>query len=199
MNLHFQDFEIEPDIAAAADGSERDAAADAPRQTFRATIKSAAFDRANNSFNISGIRIPSGGVPILWQHDRSGLPLGWVSDFTKTDKALKATLNFNEGHEYGMWFANLISSGAVRNVSGGFVGVQRKELDDPKNPKNYYMGYVHPAYYIGRTAITKAELVEVSLVNVPADRTARIAASLDGGGGAATITRADLRRAFGLN
>lgn len=195
---HTFEFELDPpdgaDAITAANGDD-EAPASTTRTRFRATIKSSAFDRSNNSFVISAIRIPSGGVPLLWQHNQDDYPLGWVDNFQKTNTSLRAELQFNTDYGYGMWFAARVAEGNIRSVSGGFTGVERKMLDDEKDPDNYYYGWVYPPYYKGRTQITKSELVEVSLVNVPADRTARIRAEL------AELhipTKAEIRAALGL-
>ena len=175
MELAWREFGV--DIQAAADETTGEGAQE--RRTFTATIKAQEYDRANNKFIVEGISVPRTGVPILWHHNQQGIPLGRASNFETTARTLKAKLSFSPSREWGAWAIEMIESGDMDKVSGGFTNVERRFVDDPDDPKNYWLGLQYPEYYIGRTDIISSELVEVSLVNVPADPRAQIRAGLE--------------------
>ena len=167
------------EVIDAEEGSD---APGAPARTkFPVTIKSQAYDRDNHAFQIKSIRLPSDGVPILKHHDRYGDPLGWVDEFGKTDAAtprLTGILDFDSEDPDAMRIAGKVARKVIRYVSGGFSGVEYKMIDDPDDPDNYHYGAVGiPYLYKGRMDITKSELMEVSVVNTPADRYAKIRAA----------------------
>lgn len=187
MELYYHGLDL-VDITAQAGDSSAGA-----RSVFRATIKSSRYDRANNSFNIAGIEIAARGVPLLWHHDQQAAPLGHVNNFTKMATQLQGDIRINRGHASGDFVAQLVEEGDLNYVSGGFTNVKRRFVDDPDDRKNYRFGIKDPYFYIGRTEIVSSELVEVSVVNIPADKTATIKNAL-----ADMIGVNDLRGALGL-
>lgn len=169
----------------------------APRSSFPVVVKNRAYDRANNSYDIPNIRVPaSGKVPLVRDHDKLMLPLGSADSFQWSPNVLRAMLHFDEGDEEAMQVAGKVERGYLTSVSGGFRDVKREFVDDPQDKRNYYMGLRYPEYYMGRTRITSAELVEVSLTNFPADRYATITASATAP--AQLPSNAELRQWLGL-
>lgn len=184
---------------AADEGAEP---APAPPTRFPVVVKSQAFDRDNNSYDIQAMQIPQEGVPLLVNHDRHGMPVGWVDEFEKTSRyntpILKAQLAFDEGDAEAMVYAGKVARRMYRWVSGGWNNITSEPIDDVDDPANYYEGIMIPWLYKGRSKITKSELMEVSLVNTPADPRAKITASVqDRAADAAMVIRA-MRAGFGL-
>jgi len=159
--IHRLDFDIEivPDsfeILTKEEGEQE--------RTMVAVISSANVDRVGDRIlpgAFSNVKLgQKSSIPLLWGHDRSGYPVGksqWIKndrknktvigkfEFASTTKALEA------------W--ELVEQGFITKVSVGFNVTSQDALS-----KNDFGGY----------DIKSAELLEVSLVNIPANRDAVI-------------------------
>jgi HK97 family phage prohead protease len=124
---------------------------------FEATVTTSEADRSNENILTSGIDTTTWagtGMPVLYGHDYSGLPIGKGLSF-KTMKN-KMTARFQlavEEYPFAKTVAALIKGGYLNSVSIG--GIVREWTDDYKT-------------------IAKMEMVEFSVVPVPANASAII-------------------------
>jgi HK97 family phage prohead protease len=144
------------------------------RRTFRATAKAVStgvydvtlstsnLDREQDRINVNGWQV-HGAPPLLWQHDANQLPLGRVSGLHVEGDALRGRMTFTPRgmNPFADKVADLIAAGFLTSVSVGF-----RPLEAPK--LNTDGGYTY----------TKQELLELSVVNVPAHPEARIEADM---------------------
>ena len=126
---------------------------------FEATVTTSEMDRSNENILTSGIETntwETTGMPVLYGHDYSGLPIGKGLSF-KTMKN-KMTARFQlavEEYPFAKTVAALIKGGYLNSVSIG--GIVKEWTDDYKT-------------------IAKMEMVEFSVVPVPANASAIITA-----------------------
>ncbi len=134
---------------------------DEPERVMVATISSAEVDRDGDRvlpgafFNLS-----KGPFPLLWGHDSHSFPVGksqWIKNDRK-NKKVKGKFVFANTPKSIESF-DLIKGGFISNVSVGFVIPSRDDME-----QNDFGGW----------DFSKAELLEVSLVNIPANRDAVI-------------------------
>ena len=166
QHLDFE-FEIVPDgsdITTKEDGE--------PERIMTAVISSASVDRVGDrvlpgAFNNLGKDGKS--IPLLWAHDRQSMPVGksqWIKN-NHRDKTVEAKFLFRSNPQSkDVW--DMVKEGFITKVSVGFNVLQDGWV------KNDTGGY----------DISKAELLEVSLVNIPANRDAVIQgvkSMIDGG------------------
>lgn len=88
---------------------------------------------------------------ILWAHNYSALPIGVAEKIEQTDKGLiiKGRFASEEANPFAQQVKRLYEEGIQKAVSVGFIPLERDEADSSK--------------------ITKAELLELSFVPVPAN------------------------------
>jgi len=102
------------------------------------------------------------GGPLLWSHDQRSLPVGkilWIKVAGEGDEAeLIGKARFNETTELAVDVAKLVKSGDLTGISVGFRPLEFETRDE------------------GGREFKSQELLEVSVVNVPANPEARITA-----------------------
>lgn len=154
QHLDFE-FEIVPDGFEILTKDEGE-----PERTMTAVISSANIDRVGDRVLPGAFKnLGKDGktIPLLWSHDRSSMPIGksvWIKNSHK-DKTVVGKFVFrNNPQSKDVW--DMINEGFITKVSVGFnVLSEGWEQND-------FQGY----------DISKAELLEVSLVNIPANRDA---------------------------
>lgn len=159
---------------AVAEGNGDEMNREMKRRTFQATAKAVStgvydvtlstsnLDREQDRINVNGWQVHS-AIPLLWQHDANQLPLGRVSGLRVEGDALRGRMTFTPRglNTLADKVADLIAAGFLTSVSVGF-----RPLEAPK--LNADGGYTY----------TKQELLELSVVNVPAHPEARIDADM---------------------
>ena len=100
---------------------------------------------------------------VLAQHDSDDWPIGKCLGFMMNSENLEATLQFHRITEEACEVADLVAAGYVRAVSVGIIPIESEEQTID-----------------GKTVIvyTKSELVEFSVVSIPANREALIKKSI---------------------
>ena len=120
---------------------------------YKVLASTAAIDRQGDSILQSGWDISNFKLnPVMpWAHDYSELPIGKVTSIEVTDRGLEAEFEFApaEGNPKAQQIKVLYDEGYLNAVSVGFIPKERK----------------------GNTII-KAELLEISMVPVPANQEA---------------------------
>ena len=100
---------------------------------------------------------------VLAQHDSDDWPIGKCLGFMMNGENLEATLQFHRITEEACEVADLVAAGYVRAVSVGIIPIESEEQTiDGKTV----------------TVYTKSELVEFSVVSIPANRQALIKNSI---------------------
>lgn len=100
---------------------------------------------------------------VLAQHDSDDWPIGKCLGFAMNGENLEATLQFHRITEEACEVADLVAAGYVRAVSVGIIPIESEEQTiDGKRI----------------TVYTKSELVEFSVVSIPANREALIKKSI---------------------
>lgn len=100
---------------------------------------------------------------VLAQHDSDDWPIGKCLGFMMNGENLEATLQFHRITEEACEVADLVAAGYVRAVSVGIIPIESEEQTiDGKTV----------------TVYTKSELVEFSVVSIPANREALIKKSI---------------------
>jgi len=100
---------------------------------------------------------------VLAQHDSDDWPIGKCLGFAMNGENLEATLQFHRITEEACEVADLVAAGYVRAVSVGIIPIESEEQTiDGKTV----------------TVYTKSELVEFSVVSIPANREALIKKSI---------------------
>lgn len=154
------DFEltIEPDgfeISTKAEGDQE--------RTMTAVITSSSVDRVGDRilpgafFNIGK---DGKSIPLLWAHDRGAAPVGksmWIKPTPGGKKVIGKFIFANTTKAIEAW--DLVQGGFLSKVSVGFNVMSRDDIVENKT---------------GGFDISKAELLEVSIVNIPANRDAII-------------------------
>lgn len=126
------------------------------------TISTSAVDRECDTISVDGwdTKNYQRNPVVLWGHDQASLPIGKVTNITSDGKALKAEVEFATAD------INPIAEQIYQGVLKGFikatsVGFQPLEWDI--NEERQKMGSIPPVDF------TKQELLELSIVNVPAN------------------------------
>jgi HK97 family phage prohead protease len=130
----------------------------AENSSYRFLASTSSIDRQGDSIDQSGWELKSfkQNPVILWAHRYDELPLGKVVDLSITDNGLEADISFasEEANPKAQQVKKLIDDGILNAVSVGFIGKERNG-----------------------NIITKAELLEISIVPVPANQEALVMAS----------------------
>lgn len=135
---------------------------------YRWTLTSAAANRVGDETDIMGFELNDTEFPLLDHHDRREFAIGRVYDVEKTEEALVGTVEFDRGDERGAFLEGKVQRGYIKRGSIGYIELETEPLD-PDND-DYYFG----RWYWGPVKVLRADLLEFSLVNVPADYTATI-------------------------
>jgi len=132
-------------------------------------IKMAELTLTDESLNRYGTRILSKGVslanfkknPVMfYNHDRSRLPIGKWEGIKNTEGKLRATPNFDSGDEFAKEVKRKFEEGYLNAAS---VGILVTAVSN--DPELMLPGQSNPT-------ITKCELMEASIVDVPANANA---------------------------
>ena len=126
----------------------------------------------------------SGSGPVLWAHQYDVPPVGKTIRLTKNSKALLFRVEFAVTQsEFAREIWNLVRDGYLPGVSVGFI---------PKAAEEYEADTVN-SYFAENKRYTAAELLELSVVPVPANRNALKKAYADGKISDKTVELAHLR------
>lgn len=142
---------------------------------FRAIANSGLEDRDGESIDPMGWRVPAGGLPLLYGHNygQGGqLPIGQIDRVrrSKTDGLLiEAEMADTTGYPLAVWAAAMVPR-FLNKLSVGFRPLEWVEPDGKKVTLDDGATYGPRK---GRR-YTKQELLEVSLVPVPADPNAAV-------------------------
>jgi len=148
-------------------------------RTITGTASTPSTDRLGDIVEPLGLEFQN-PLPLLWQH-RHDKPVGLVTMNRPTVDGITFTATFADVPEPGPLRERIeearqsINAGLVRGVSIGFRAIEKSYIDK---------GGVH---------FTKGELIELSLVTVPANRDATIATirTLDDAASSAALGRTD--------
>lgn len=148
------DYEIAVDNSSALEVIKSDGAVE---RSIVATISESSVDRVKDRVMPGAFVNLEKQVPVLWSHQRDELPIGktlWNKNI-KTRRAVKSKILFAPTAK-ALETYELITGGFLTTVSVGMSLIDYEENSE------------------GGIDINKAELLEVSLVNVPANRNAVI-------------------------
>jgi len=125
----------------------------AGEKTYRFLASTSTVDRQGDSVDQSGWELKNfmANPVILWAHNYGELPLGKVINLTISDKGLEAEIVFADAdaNPKAQQVKKLIDEGILNAVSVGFIPKERNG-----------------------NIITRAELLEISIVPVPANQEA---------------------------
>ncbi len=132
--------------------------------TAVASYQDSKGDRDGDVVHLDGLNIKQfkkNKGPILWSHDAKQLPVAKVPQVKIDGKNLSMKIQFPTPEEYG--FADtiykLIKGGYINNLSIGFApDYEKAKYDEKRKGYDFY----------------KSELLETSIVNVPANQHAQI-------------------------
>jgi HK97 family phage prohead protease len=127
-------------------------------RAYDATLSTADVDRERDRVLAEGWVLPP-RVPLLWAHDLKALPVGRVRDMRVVGKALRGRVEFPAPltHPFADVVHKLIEAGFLGDLSVGFSPLDKPRTNDQ-----------------GGFDFGRKELVEVSVVNVPANVAARV-------------------------
>ncbi len=129
------------------------------KKTFRALIN--AYNVVDRHLDLieEGTFVDAAGenpaVVLLWQHRDDQFPVGVIKSITETPVGPVMEFFFADTHE-GATLEHLVLIGAVKAVSVGFIGKEYAIYHDDASDTSWQ-------------TLVKAELLEVSLVNIPAN------------------------------
>lgn len=135
--------------------------------SYRWLFTGAGVNRMGETTDISGIRVDGRSVPLLFNHDKS-LVIGRAYEFDHQDDALYGRVIFDTKDELGAKIERQVREGYLEKASIGF-NIIEEELNEERAAENY------PAPF----DVKRMELLEVSVVSVPADNTANVQRNLD--------------------
>lgn len=134
------------------------------------TISTGAVDRSDDTVNPKGWEVENylKNPVVLFGHDYHSLPIGKAVSLTMEDGALKSRVQFTtkEENPMGDTVYRLIQGGFLKATSVGFKPIEFKTAKDDSRP--YGLDF------------TKQELLEFSIVPVPANPEALIGAAAAG-------------------
>lgn len=117
-----------------------------------------------NRENADLTRFENGIAPVLFNHDRDKI-IGKIEEITFDNKRANATIVFDSDEESEAIFKK-VQSGSLRGVSVGYIRQATTRIEANSTNPIEFMGSV----YKERTDVTtKWELLEISIVSVPAD------------------------------
>jgi HK97 family phage prohead protease len=122
----------------------------ADKKTYTFLASTSSVDRQGDSIDQSGWELENFKKnPVgLWAHKYDELPIAKIENIKVTEKGLEAEFIFAE-HQKAQDIKNLVDTGVLNAVSVGFIGKERNG-----------------------NVITRAELLEISIVPVPANQDA---------------------------
>ena len=136
-------------------------------RALRFTISTGSIDREQDRIAITGwdLRNFKRNPVVLWGHDASRLPIGRALDLRIEDAALKATVEFipddtPEGGQFAEAVYRLARSGFIAATSVGFRPIKWEYTRDPERGADDWFPGID---------FEQQELVELSVVTVPAN------------------------------
>lgn len=135
---------------------------------YRWRLTGAAPNRDGDATDIMGFELNDTEFPLLEHHNQREWAIGRVYDIDKRKDALYGTVEFDRGDERGVYLEGKVQRGYIKRGSIGFIPLEEEPLE-PDN-EDYYWG----RYYFGPVKLVRADLLEFSLANVPADYTATL-------------------------
>jgi HK97 family phage prohead protease len=165
---------IRKQIIAAPDTIETD------KRALRFTISTGSVDRERDTIAIAGWDLANfkNNPVVLWGHDASRLPIGRAFDVTIEGGALKASVEFipddtPEGGQFAEAVYRLARGGFIAATSVGFRPLKWDySADKDRGADDWFPGI----------DFAEQELVELSIVTVPANPEALVDAPLPGEG-----------------
>lgn len=150
------------------------------QRALRFTISTAAIDREQDRIALAGWDLANfrKNPVVLWGHDASRLPIGRAFDLRIEDAALKASVEFipedtPEGGQFAESVYRLARQGFIAATSVGFRPVKWEYTREPsRGSEDWFPGI----------DFEEQELVELSVVTVPANPEALIEAPGPGEG-----------------
>lgn len=150
------------------------------QRALRFTISTAAVDREQDRIALAGWDLANfrRNPVVLWGHDASRLPIGRAFDLRIEDAALKASVEFipietPEGGQFAESVYRLCRQGFIAATSVGFRPVKWEYTREPsRGSEDWFPGI----------DFEEQELVELSVVTVPANPEALIEAPGPGEG-----------------
>jgi len=120
------------------------------KQTYKFLASTSAIDRQGDSIDQSGWELLNfiKNPVLLWAHRYDELPVGKITNIEITELGLEAEVEFAD-HQKAQDVKKLVDDGALNAVSVGFIPKERNG-----------------------NIITRAELLEISIVPVPANQEA---------------------------
>lgn len=148
----FREYYTDAIVDEAVDAAKKDG-------IYRFTITTNKVNRNSRSINIEGLSTENyerNGV-VLYGHDNFGLPIGRMVSLTKKVKSIDAALEFDVADEFAAKVKGKVDRGFMRAVSIGFLPLETRQLESETfGPWKDY-------------EVTKADLLEISIVSIPAN------------------------------
>jgi HK97 family phage prohead protease len=174
---------VRKQIIAPADLIESD------KRALRFTISTASVDREQDTIAVAGWDLSNykNNPVVLWGHDSSRLPIGRAFDVAVEGGALKASVEFipedmPEGGAFAESVYRLARGGFIAATSVGFRPLKWDySTDKDRGADDWFPGI----------DFTEQELVELSIVTVPANPEALVDAPLPGEGTAIATPNPD--------
>jgi HK97 family phage prohead protease len=156
-----------PAIKSAKVDAVLKSASAAPDRLFHFNASTASIDRMGDTLAVKGWDLKSfrANPVVLFAHDSGSLPVGKALAVSITDKALVTSIKFAQTG-MGKAVAALLSGGFLNAVS---VGFRPTEFNFSKDPSRK-----------GGIDFTKQELLEISVVPIPANSEALLTGISDG-------------------
>ena len=146
-------------INLAAPMIRQEVGADAPDAPDggRWVLFTSAVNRYGLSVDPMGMDITAmeGNAPVFFNHRSGDIPIGRLVDIQRTEEAMTAGIEFNNGYADAAPVIQSVKDGFLRAGSVGFYANDAEEDEDT-----------------GVIRITKSDLIEYSIVGTPADPTA---------------------------
>jgi hypothetical protein len=134
-------------------------------------------DRSNDIVKVSGIDIKNyiNNPIVLFNHDTTK-PIGMGKDIYSENGVLYGTIQFHGETQLSREIAALASKGYLKAVSIGFIPLEYKDYNITDDLRKEYKFYP----YTDTTRIyTKSEMLEFSIVAIPANASALVTNSFD--------------------
>ena len=148
----FREYYTDAIVDEAVDAAKKDG-------IYRFTITTNNVNRNGRSINIAGLSTENyelNGV-VLYGHDDFGLPIGRMVSLTKKVKSIDAALEFDVADPRAAEVKGKVDRGFMRAVSIGFLPLETRQLESESfGPWKDY-------------EVTKADLLEISIVSIPAN------------------------------
>jgi len=150
------------DSAIRKDFTVCDKAVDAERYTAEFTATTGEVDRHGDQVDVAGWQFARFlQNPILaWQHDYSVPPIGKVLSLTQETDRIRARVQFDSEDPFARKIFAKVQAGFLNAVSVGFIPLEWAWSKDPAREYGW--------------DITQAELLEISVVGIPANASALI-------------------------